>query len=117
MGIILNSGIKYLSQIRIIRAYCESRSISLPPIEHLTTEEVNSLIEATNNFDELFEVLDKLERIEGESENAPPQYFYAHTLKKIIDEVRSGNIDIKKITRTGKLRQKVIELLALEQIK
>ncbi len=87
----------YISHIPIIRAYCKSRSIELPPPR----------IEDAHDFETLFAILDELGGLQGEN-----QYLNAEFLKNRITELLNGNGKSTKITRTGRLRHKVKELMS-----
>ncbi len=98
---------RYLSQIPVIRSYCKSRDIPLPPKRTLSNKEMALLISDATNFSQLFQALDILEKIKSTQGDIP-----SDNLKEIINRVRSGELGVIKITRTAGLRNKVGDLLA-----
>ena len=73
-------------------------------------DEITRRIQEIKNFEDLFNFIDESKCIEGTKE-----FFTAEKLKNIIDNIRSGNLPINFVTRTGGLRQKVQELLEEEE--
>jgi len=75
-------------------------------------EELKKNISEVKSFDDLIKTIEKGGGIEGSQE-----FYDAKKLKNVIDKVRKGELGITYITRTGGLRQKVEDLLALEKVR
>ncbi|HOX10819.1 MAG TPA: hypothetical protein P5323_04025 [Candidatus Moranbacteria bacterium] len=75
-------------------------------------EELKKNISEVKSFDDLIKTVEKGGGIEGSQE-----FYDAKKLKNVIDKVRKGELGITYITRTGGLRQKVADLLALEKVR
>lgn len=80
------------------------RSVDLYNQKNVLEQEKSIL--NTNNFDELFEVLDKIGAIEGSR-----RFYSTKELKSIIEEIREGKSNLRAVTRTAGLRDKITELL------
>lgn len=66
-------------------------------------------IESASSIDELLSLVDKSEGLQGSQD-----YFDREQLRRVIEGVRSGELTIDYVTRSGGLRQKVFDLLQIE---
>lgn len=66
---------------------------------------------ATENFNQLYSVLEKLGSLEGSQTT-----YSSAELKKLIEEVRTGAKTADYVTRTGGLRMQVIRLAAADTL-
>lgn len=66
-------------------------------------------IESSKTIDELLSFVDKTEGLQGSQD-----YFDREQLRRVIEGVRSGELTIDYVTRSGGLRQKVFDLLQNE---
>ncbi len=76
-------------------------------IEEITPE--NTVLTA-KNFEELYDVLKEKDGIQGSED-----YFESEQLISIIEKVRAGEFGLEYVTRTNGLRNKVKELLAIDE--
>lgn len=75
-------------------------------------EELKKSISEAKSFEDLIKTIERFGGIEGSQE-----FYDAKSLENIINKVRNKELGITFITKTGGLRQKVDDLLALEKIR
>ncbi len=78
--------------------------------KEVNQEELKKNIAEAKSFDDLIKTIEKDGGIQGSQE-----FYDAKKLKNAIDRVRKGEWGITYITRTGGLRQKVEDLIAIEK--
>lgn len=97
-----------------IKKHLESSngSNTLEGSNELSETEKQTAIENSTSFDDLFTTIDRIGSIQG-SDSQP---YLAEELKDKIARVRSGTLELKFITRTNGLRDKVTQLLKPREI-
>lgn len=88
------------------------KEIPVTELKTLNPPKSKTEITQAQNFEELFKVLETSGDIQGSEMSYEPA-----ELKRLIGEVRSGKIKLDSISRTGGLRQKVGELIAMEKLR
>ena len=107
---------KYLSKVPVIREYINfalNQQKENPKGEASTQEiQIKQMIHSAQDFPELFIALRKIKGLQGTTE-----YYEAGDLISLINQVKNGEKDITYITRAGGLRNRVAELIKIEQIR
>ncbi len=80
-----------------------------PDSPTFSNEEKENLIRGAQNFEELYQVLEQIGFLAGSGDD-----FESYELIDMIEKVRKGELDTDFITRAGGLREKVEELMRME---
>lgn len=88
------------------------KRIPLQKLEALNNPELRLGLSEARDFNQLFEILEKGGPIQGSATSYEPAQ-----LKRLINQVREGRREINTITRANGLRQKVENLLLVENIR
>jgi len=101
----------YLKKIPIIKEYLKTR---VKKDEESANKTVESKLTIGNskNFIELYQALEQIGGVQGSK-----QFYSASQLKDIIERVRKGELNINYVTNTHSLRDKVIDLIGIEELK
>jgi len=103
----------YLKKIPVIRQYLESKEGIHYDQENTSPEEVERkiTISSAQNFTELYEALRQKGGLQGTQ-----QFYKPEELIDIIERVRKGILDISYVTQTEGLRNRVDDIIKIEEL-